>query len=279
LNILATLHKSTFSGEFYETVLAMPARRVAKFFVLVCLSTAVISGLAHLYYAMDAASGLAVETAEVLGGIELNNGVVDPHRPVPYIPDNTHVSRAFELVFSLPQSAALMPDSFVIVDTNAGSAARMSPNTLFLLTSQRLIVNPASKYSYDKSYSEMFGSLHLIVEKNSVHRFFMRWIVLLALFYCGWGAIANSVAFIMSVACIALVALAAYIFNFNRLRSVGDFFKIAFFAASPVYIGTNIVALSGTGIPWTWQVFILLSTFVMLRGVMRASRPFNRPDA
>ena len=106
---------------------------------------------------MDAASGLAAETAEVLGGIELNNGVLNPHRPVPYIPDNAHVSRAFELVFSLPQSAALVPDSFVVVDTNAGSVARMGPNTLFLLTSRGLIVNPASKYSYGKSYSELFG--------------------------------------------------------------------------------------------------------------------------
>jgi hypothetical protein len=46
-----------------------------------------------------------------------------------------------------------------------------------------------------------------------------------------------------------------------------------------VYVGTNIVALSGTSISWTWQVLILLSTFVMFRGVRHISQSAHDSDA
>lgn len=278
MNIFATLHKSIVSGRFYETVPAMPVRSVVKFFLLICLLTTLICGISHLWYAVHAPAGLAAETAEALGGIELKSGVLDPHRPVPYVPDNTHVSRAFELVFWLPQSSTMVPDSFVVVDTNANSLARIGNNTLFLLSSRRLVVNPGSPFSYGRSYAELFGTRHLIVDRNSIQNLLVAQLPLLALFYCAWTAIADTAVYFMSVVCIAFVALAAYIFSVNRPRSPGEFLKMAFFAASPLYIGTNIVAVSGTGIAWTWHVFILVSTVVMLRGVMHASRAENHPD-
>ncbi len=256
----------------------MPVRSVAKFFFLICLLTMLICGFSHLFYAMNATSGLAAETAGAFSGIELNNGALDPHRPVPYIPDNTHVSRAFEFVFWLPHSSAVVPDSFVVVDTNANSMARIGNNTLFLLSARRLVVNPGSSFSYGRSYGELFGTGRLVVDRNSIQKLLVTQLPLLALFYCAWTAMADSAVYFMSVVCIAFVALAAYIFSVNRPRSPGEFFKMAFFAASPLYIGTNIVAVSGTGFAWTWHVFILISTVVMLRGVMHASRAANHPD-
>jgi|WetSurMetagenome_2_1015567.scaffolds.fasta_scaffold00008_49 hypothetical protein len=272
MNFFATLHKSVVSGEFYATVRDLPASSVAGFFLVASILSAAVCGLSHLYYAMAPVSGLAAEASAALDGIEFKNGVMDPHKPVPYVPDNAHVSRVFQLVFWLPQSAALVPDSFVVIDTNENSARKAGANTLLLLTSRRVIMNPSSPHAYAKSYAELFGPLHGTVSDDSLRRLIGRWFPFLALFYCLWAAFTNISVYFISVACIGFLALAAYIFSFNRLLRAGDFFKMAFFAASPVYIGTTIVALSGTNLPWTWQVFILISTFVMLRGAQYASR-------
>jgi len=251
LNIFATIHKSIFSGEFYEGIPAMPGRKALQFLLVICLSTAIICGFSHLYYALDPEAGLAAETAGSLGGIEITNGVLNPHRTVPYIPDNLRVSRMFELLFCLPRSSALVPDSFVVVDTSAKSSAHLGPNTMFLLTARRLIVNPGSQHSYGKSYTDLLGKLHVIAEKGSIQKVLLHRVGFLALFYCVWTGVSNAVVYLLSI---AFLSLAAYIFRLERSRGLADFLKMACFAGSPVYVGTNIVALSGTSISWTWQV-------------------------
>lgn len=132
MNIFEFLHKSIFSGDFYKEVIAMRSASVAQFFFMICLASGLFSGVSRLYYAMDVKRGLAAETAEVFQDLEIQQGRLIPHRPVPYVPDNLHVLRAFELISCLSQSSALFPDSLVMVDTAANAERRASFGTALL---------------------------------------------------------------------------------------------------------------------------------------------------
>jgi hypothetical protein len=275
LNSLVALHKSIFSGEFYKDVVEMPARSVLLFLVLVCLGTSLICGLSHTFYAFDKTSGLAERAAAVLGGMEISGGTLIPHRQTPYVPESLLVSGFLEALLFLPRSYAHLPDSFVIVDTSARALSRASPNAMVLLTARSLTVNPGSPFSYSKNYSELLGGTDLVMDEQALQNVLLKWAGGLAVFYCLWTGVTNAGVFLVSI---AFLTFAAYIFRLERSRRGGEFLKIASFAASPVYVGTNLVALSGTTVAWTWHVLILVSTFVMFRGVQRTSRSAKRPD-
>lgn len=275
MNVFVALHKSIFSGEFYKGVIGLTAGGIIKFLLLVCLGTALISGISHLYYVVGPSSNLDAEISQAFGGIELDSGLLRPHRPLPYIPDNAHVSKAFAQLFFIPQSSAFVPDSFVIIDTSASALRHVSSSTMFLLTGKRLVVNPGSKFSYDRPYNEITGKLHVTVSKESVRKLLVHLAGFLAVFYCIWAGITNAGVYFLSILFLAFIA---YIFRIERKRSLSEFVAMACFAASPVYIGTNIVAISGTTVSWTWHVFILISTFVMFRGVQSTSQISNRTD-
>ena len=69
--------------------------------------------------------------------------------------------------------------------------------------------------------------------------------------------------------CVSIIFLtfAVYIFRIDKKEKAGLYFKKACFAATPIFIGTNLVALSGTRIANTWYVLLMIAGFVMVRGV------------
>ena len=116
----------------------------------------------------------------------------------------------------------------------------------------------------------------MTIDKETVQKVLLRLAGVLAIWYFAGAGLAGALVYLL---CIAFLTIAAYIFRFDRSRGVVEFLKMAFFAASPVYIGTNVVALSGTNLPGTWYVLIFISTIVMSRGVQHTSRSAHSSDA
>jgi hypothetical protein len=269
MNFFRFLNDSVFSRQFYKNVPDMSAWDVIKFVVIICAVTAVFSGLSHTFYFYNKKTGIPAELTAMFGGMEFINGSLDPHRATPYAPDTRHLSKIFRTLFSMPQFFNDLPDSFLVVDTSSASLSRRSIVTQFLLTEKYLYANPGSTLNFKMPYTAILGGKNIVVSEASVRELLkknMRGVAFNCIVQAGF---LNTGIFILSI---VFLTFAAYIFRIERFRGIVEFLKIASFAASPVYVGTNLVALSGTAFPWTWHVLILISTFVMFRGVQASGK-------
>jgi hypothetical protein len=274
LSLFGDLHSSIFSSRFYESIADKSAGEAVRFFILVCIGTAIISGAAHTYYSFDRKTGIAVQVSAMLNGMEFKNGSLDPHIATPYVPGTMHLEKLLNTLFCVPRFFTDLPDSFFVIDTSKSALAKKSLRTQILMGGRYLYVNPGTPVSFTVPYSLMVQGGDLVVTEESVRILLKKYLVVVASnFFIQTGFI-NTLVFLLSI---VFLTFAAYIFRLERARKFGNFLKIACFAASPVYAGTNLVALSGTTFFWTWHVLILIATFVMFRGVMASQKNTGRP--
>jgi len=274
LSIFSDLHYSIISGRFYTTVLERSAGEILRFVALVCLLTALVSGAAHTYYSFDRKTGIAAQVAGLIGGMEFKDGSLDPHAVVPRFPAVESVEKLLNTLLGVPRFFSDLPDSIFIIDTAASALSRKSPRTQILLGKRSLYVNPGTPVSFTIPYSFVAKEGTLVVTEESVRSWLMGHITEVAINFIVETGLVNTLVFLLSI---AFLTFAAYIFRLERERKFGEFLALACFAASPVYVGTNLVALSGTTFFWTWHVMILFATFVMFRGVMASRRDTDRP--
>jgi hypothetical protein len=269
LSLFSDLHNSIFSSRFYETVSEKSAGETARFIVLVCVLTAVVSGAAHTYYSFDRKTGIAAQVSALLNGMEFKNGSLDPHAATPYIPGAAHLEKLLNTIFCVPRFFTALPDSYFVVDTSESALSRKSPLTQILMGRRNLYVNPGTPVRFVIPYSLFLRGGDLVVTEESVRVLLKKNLVVVASNFFIETGLVNTFVFLLSI---AFLTFAAYIFRLERARKFWNFLKIACFAASPVYAGTNIVAFSGTTFAWTWHILILVATFVMFRGVQASQK-------
>lgn len=274
MSLFSDLHSSIFSARFYGSIAEKSAGEAVRFFILVCIGTAIISGAAHTYFSFDRKTGIAVQVSAMLNGMEFKNGSLDPHTVSPYIPGTMHLEKLLNTLFCMPRFFTELPDSFFIVDTSKSALSRRSPRTQILMGERCLYVNPGTPVSFTVPYSLVMQGKDFVVTEESVRALLKKYLVVVASNFFAQTGFVNTLVFLLSI---VFLTFAAYIFRLERARKFGNFLKIACFAASPVYVGTNFVALSGTTFFWTWHVLILISTFVMFRGVMASQKNMGRP--
>ena len=274
MSLFGDLHSSIFSARFYESISEKSAGEAVRFFIIVCIGTAIISGAAHTYYSFDKKTGIAAHVSAMLNGMEFKNGSLDPHRATPYVPGTVHLEKLLNTLFCMPGFFTELPDSFFIVDTSTSARSRKSPRTQILMGERYLYINPGTPISFTIPYSLILQGNDLVVTEESVQVLLKKYLVVVALNFFIQTGFVNTLVFLLSI---VFLTFAAYIFRLDRARKFGNFLKLACFAASPVYVGTNFVALSGTTFFWTWHVLILIATFVMFRGVMASQKNTGRP--
>ena len=274
MSLFGDLHSSIFSARFYERISEKSAGEAVRFFILVCIGTAIISGAAHTYFSFDRKTGIAVQLSAMLNGMKFKNGSLDPHVATPYVPGTMHLEKLLNTLFCMPSLFTELPDSFFIVDTSKSALLRKSPHTQILMGERYLYVNPGTSVSFTVPYSLIVKDGDLVVTEESVQVLLKKYLVVVALNFFIQTGFVNTLVFLLSI---VFLTFAAYIFRLERARKFGNFLKTACFAASPVYVGTNFVALSGTTFFWTWHVLILIATFVMFRGVMASQKNTGRP--
>jgi hypothetical protein len=275
VNFFSDLHNSIFSARFYEGLSGKPAGEAVRFFILVCVLTAIVSGTAHTYYSFDRKTGIAVQVSALLGGMEFKNGALDPHAATPHMPASAPLEKLLNMILCVPGFFTDLPDSVLIVDTSETALAHKSPHTRVLMGKRSLFVYPGAPVSFTVPYSLVLQNQDLVVTGEAVRALLKKNYLVVASNFISQTGFVNAFVFLLSI---VFLTFAAYIFRLERARKLGEFLKIACFAASPVYAGTNVVALSGTTFTWTWHVLILIATFVMFRGVQASRKETGRPS-
>lgn len=230
--------------------------------------TAFVSGGSRTFYAFDAVSGLPAQVSAAFSGMQIRDGRLIPPRPTPYAPDASHLSAVLNTAFCMPHFFDSLPESFLVVDTAAAALATVKPQTQILLSAQHIYIGPKSSMSFKIPYTSLVPrKTAMSLTEVAIKEFCMKHIVSIVIHFSVISGMAAAGIFLFSS---IFLAFAAYIFRIDRKVPAGRFFVMACYAASPVYIGTNLVVLSGTSLQWTWQVLIFISTIVMFRGVRAA---------
>jgi hypothetical protein len=268
VNPFSLLNKSIVSPQVYREIILFSPWRPLRFFIVMCVMTAFVSGGSRTFYAFDPVSGLPAQVSTAFSGMEIRDGRLIPQRPTPYVPDASHLSAVLNTIFCIPHFFDSLPESFLVVDTAKEALATVKPQTQILLSSQYMYIGPKSSMTFKIPYTSLMqGKTAMSITAESIKEFCMKHIVSMVLHFSAISGMAAAGVFLFSI---IFLAFAAYIFRIERKVPVGRFFVMACYAASPIYIGTNLVVLSGTSLQWTWHVLIFISTIVMFRGA-RAS--------
>jgi len=267
LNFFLKIHKSVVVPDFYRLVAGFSAKTVFVFVAQMCLLTALISGCALTYYALDLKTGLPAKVPEMLPGMSFKNGVLDPGRPTPFVPSKSSVSSVFETIFRMPGIIDDAPESLVVVDTSQKALADKKSPSRVLLTSKSLEIqfNSSTPVRLSYPYAKWLrGAGTVAFTPEGIRRFLMHNIAAVSVNFCVQSAGINTGIFLMSI---IFLGFAACIFRIDRQRSLGACFKMACFAVSPMFIGVNLIAVSGAKLPVAWHIMLILSTIVMVRGI------------
>ena len=263
-NFFATVHKSILSADFYRNVRYFSPVTALKFVLQMCLLTALISGAAYTYYAFDDQRGLPAIVPEVFPGMSLKNGLLDPGRSTPFAPEKAYSVKMLNMLFCMPGVFDVLPDSFIVVDTSLGALEKHSIAQL-IVSDRFFALKTKQSTSMKIAYSKLFPGpdtiaftrtgMDKLLRKNRLNMFIN--------FFIQTGIITAG------ALCVSIIFLtfAAFIFRIEKREKVGCYFKKACFAVSPIFIGNNLIAASGSHIPNTWYLLLMIAVFVMFRGI------------
>jgi hypothetical protein len=240
-----------------------------------CLLTALISGGAYTYYALNDKTGLPAVLPDVLPGMSINKGTLDPARPTPYVPEKPYVAKSLNILFCLPGAFDALPDSFVVVDTSALVNKKVSKAQL-LLTSRNFEINTGNGAYFKLPYSKIFpGSDTIVFSRQGIKKVLGENIVSVYINFFIQSGIINTGTICLSI---IFLTLASYIFRIEKREKIGIYFKMACCAVSPVFIGLNLLAVSGAQFPDLWYILVVISVIIMFRGIQSGRKQTLKID-
>lgn len=275
LNFLLDLHRSVFDASFYKEIDERSKGKVLKYFLLLCLLTSVLAGGAKVYYFLDRDKGIVRPLTSLLKGMEIKDGKLDPKLQTPYIPPK-HISLMFieRLIENSSSIVNRVGDTLVVIDTTP-KAAMSEKGPLMLFRHNDIVFWAGGGLDIKIPYKKILGNEYLYIEENSVYKFLRQ--NFLPLFFI---AFLNQYFEMMVIVFLSslFLAVAAFMFRYEKNQPFGRFLKIALFASTPIAYGIMVIALSGAVVPWMWHLLIFLSTIVMFRGVMTANKSNSTPQ-
>jgi hypothetical protein len=263
-NFFLKIHKSIITPGFYTAVANFAPKTIILFVIQMCLLTALISGGAYTYYSLNDKTGLPAVLPDILPGMSINKGTLDPARPTPYVPEKTYVAKGLNILFCLPGVFDALPDSFVVVDTSALVNKKVSKAQL-LLTSRNFEINTGNGAYLKLPYSKIFpGSDTIVFSRQGIKKILGKNIVSVYINFFIQSGIINTGTICLSI---IFLTLASYIFRIEKKEKIGIYFKMACCAVSPVFIGLNLLAVSGAQFPDFWYILVVISVIIMFRGI------------
>jgi hypothetical protein len=263
-NFFVKIHKSIVSPGFYNSVVKFPFKAVIFFVLQMCLLTSLISGGAFTYYSIDVSRGLPALLPEVFPGMSIKKGTFDPGRSTPYFVDGSYAAKTLNMLFCMPGMFDVMPDSFIVVDTSENTALKNNGARL-IFRSKYFEVNTGSGKPIKVSYSNIIAHPDTIIFSSQVIKRVLREnIVGVYINFFIQSGIINAGTLFLSIIFLTSVA---YIFRIERRNSFVIYLKMASFAVTPVFLGVNLLALSGVQLADFWYVLVIASVIVMFRAV------------
>lgn len=258
------MHRSIFDPQFYREIRVVPRSSLITYFLQLLLFSALLTATAQTWYFIDLERGLPRKLAAAFSGMAIVDGRL--HAPAqPYALPSYLVMPLFSQLMGVPEMANQDVDSLIVVDT-ATSFRIPKKVPVMLLTADRVVVviNENTKMEFPYAHL-LFGERDLNFTVGHIRSFLQHHLISL-LFYFFLATIFQQL--LLFSFSLFFLAFAAYIFRVERQRVLKDYIKVAFFAVTPMAVGTSLVALSGVRTAWTWHILIFLSTIVMFRAIM-----------
>ena len=243
----------------------MPRRRKISYVLRLLIFTSIVAGIAHTYYVMDTKRGITAPLEEALSGIEIIDGVLSVHCPIPYAVSPRNVAILLSRVDApLTFESDAVPT--VLVDT-AYSPKKGDAFPRILLSAREIKVYNSASWFFAIPYAELFRGIHRFSFTTPfIHNYLHRKIPSLAVNFFFLEGIQCGFLMLLSI---CILALAPFIFRIDHSRTYFHFLSIAGFAVTPVPVGFMLIAVSGTSIPVGGGLLFLVSAMVMFRALKR----------
>jgi hypothetical protein len=259
-----SIHRAALDPLFFREVRTQPPGRAWRFFAGIVVLSSICMGIADTYYVLRPGSSFADQVAAALDGIAVVHGALVPPKQTPYIIGPKKFGKAIELIGGISSVVDYMPDSLLVVDTGNAIVPATLKNTQVILAKRNIIINPASVLSRAFPYDSIFGSGEFTVTPASVQVLIRRAVgVIFSLL------LARDTVFQVFKCLVAFffLFLAAFILKIEGIRPFLDSCSFALYASVPFVIGTTLEAVAGTRIKGALFFFLMLSLFVLFRGV------------
>jgi hypothetical protein len=265
LNFFLTIHRSIFDLQFYKDAKKLKARQVFAFFLKQILFTALVAAAAQVYYLTDPQRGIANNVAKVFDGMEIRKGILYPGREVPYVPPSGYAIPILEQFAGFPLFLGNTEDSIFIIDTSKYINYSIRP-PVFLLRADRLEIVVNKNWIMNAPYTKLLPNTDQIIFSK---QFITEYIRKYSLFFLMQLFLPNLFMFlVLLLFSVIFLSMAAFFFRVDRARSFKQHLRVAFFAVTPITVGSVLTAISGVKLSWTWHVLIFLSTIVMFRAML-----------
>lgn len=244
-------------------------KQVAVFFVWVLILCALVCGGMHVLSAIDSERGFPAYLHTMFEGCRIVDGRFETTHVSPYAVSPIQARNLIDAYFNSSVLAEI-PDSFIMVDTGMIVDPAKTAGTIAIFRSKDFVIKNSNAMTVAVQYGNLVGksgSFDFSVEQ--LRRLLLNNAFTLLVIFCIQDGIINFFNFMLSL---FFMATAGYIFRMDRTERFGYFYKVACFAATPLYIGTALVAISSSRSPWSWHIFAILSIFVMFRGVTAVRR-------
>ncbi|HEX2957682.1 MAG TPA: DUF1189 family protein [Chitinispirillaceae bacterium] len=268
MNFFLAIHRSIFDLQFYKDARIFKKGYIIAFFIKQVLLTALIAAVAQVYYLTDPQLGVVEDIEKVFGGMEIKKGVLLPGREMPYVPSLRSASSILEQFMGFPLLLGGTEDSLFIIDTNSHINYSIKvPVVMLKADHMEIVVNKS--LIMNAPYSKLLPNVDSIVfNKQAITEYIHRYSLF---FFIQFLTPKLFMTVLLLAFSVSFLSIAAYFFRVDRTRPFLQHFKIAFFAVTPITVGSVLTSIAGVKFSWTWHVLIFLSTIVMFRAMLASS--------
>jgi hypothetical protein len=276
VNFFLLVHRSIFDPTLYREIPQL-GRRVIFFFVIkLILIASGISAIAHTCHVFSASKGAAVTIAEAFNGITIKDGRLMSNRPLPFEIPSQDLAVIYSRLINIPATLDTLQLPRVIVDTSSNPPIRTIPSIILRSQDAAFYTAPGGPQVVPYYKKSWYGPANLQFTEPGIRKLLMRVIAWLFTVNLVWDGLCCAG---LTLFCICMFTVAAYIFRTERSRQIAYYFGIAGFAITPIPVGMVIIALASVTIPGTWQFLVIMSVVVMFRALIATMKTAKDADS
>ncbi len=273
MNFFLVIHRSIFDLQFYKDARIFKKGFIIAFFLKQALLTAFIAAVAQVYYLTDPQLGVVDDIVNVFGGMEIKKGVLHPGRELPYVPSVRSAGAILEQFMGFPLLLQGTEDSLFIIDTNSFRNYSIKVPVV-LLKADHLDIVVNKSWIVHAPYSKLLPNVdHIIFTKQAITEYIQRYSLY---FFLQFLMPKLFMTVLLLTFSISFLSIAAFFFRIDRTKTFLQHFKVAFFAITPITVGSVLTSISGVKVSWIWHVLIFLSTIVMFRAMLASGAGNSR---
>ncbi len=271
MNFFYELHRSVVDPQFYTEVLTYKRSRVAWYVILLLLLTSFVTVIAQWWYQVESDDGIPNAIELALSGMEIKDGLLDPHVQTPFVPSSKNSWPLMSAVF-FQNGMIQATDTLLFIDTSASQAFKLKA-PYFALGKDRI------HFNYDDKYFKASISYAMLLNGKKDLKFTASEIrslltspsflptIIISMFVTTMFQSVLTILF-----SIIFLAVAAYIFRIERVTGFSVFLRASTFAITPMALGLMLIEVAGVQAIWGWHLLIFISTIVLFRGVVAISK-------